>query len=166
MTPVFRKKAKVEINDLQELAASLRRIRRESLRILRLLNGRAYMQWIDPLLTSGDALLFFERLRSSLDEEESKRFDSINLFYGGQVPCERCVLDARWLVWNEPVDGPCSDLSVLCQEHQVRSKVMRTRELTQFATMTLSELRDFLVTYSWNPEDLGKILALWSEGAP
>lgn len=167
MALVFRQHEKVTWGDLQEIASSLRRLYRESDRLMHLLNGRVLVRWLDPFCGGVKALKFFNELRSALDDEEAKRFDSIKLFYGwGNYPqCGECHSRATWLTWNEPVVGqPCRDLSVHCQQHQVASGANRTRTLDDVKKMHVGEFVDLCSSYRWSREDAVKIVRLWTEG--
>jgi hypothetical protein len=65
-----------------ELARHLATIEHHSRHVLRLLNGRVKVAWIDPLATLGSATRFYRKLRSALDDEWCRDSEQLSPYYG------------------------------------------------------------------------------------
>jgi len=72
--------------ELTQLAETLRGIEELKNKLLKQLNGRVAVKWIDPLLSFGKANKFYDKLRNELDNEwcqqEGKDGHKTSPFYG------------------------------------------------------------------------------------
>jgi hypothetical protein len=80
--------------ELEELCTILRDLACGKQRLLAALNGRAKVEWLDPLCTAGKADRHYEKLRSALDDDWSYAIrDSNSPFYGSQWNVELDKID-------------------------------------------------------------------------